>query len=453
MKRLLAIFAAICFFPTIVTGQTPDQSSVGEKHFGAVCAKLTADSECKVCGLDSSHHWACYSHALWKEIPGNATPLPPTAPSATKNVGGGGEASAGSGTDLGSCWSSSFDEITDPYLKTNLIRDQDFMRGKLEQAVEQAGGTDQFLLQFEQQKAAFEDAQAQGQDEVEFLGAPHPISQLMLLADGSIEVAKCLDGRGPGSDVASSSPPRASETNVWKKQDCGALLAYRDTELQHDFQAAVTRHDLHVTEREENFTLAKQTLQLMDNGWWGGRLTGGHGKALAEVAINVKFVTDEVNGFLALFNPAESVTLDTVNSVGREVDVVRSAVDNGAKQASADGGKAAAWMLAEEIGKLNKESTALQALGGGAAMVHGAVDYQENMEKMEDAETTIQQEVGKLVTSARNWQDKAAEAKAESDAINRIRQQISGYCSMPSQQQGIPIGQPADQGIPIRPPD
>ena len=246
-----------------------------------------------------------------------------------------------------------------------------------------------------------------------------------------------------------------------KKQNCTALLNYRDTTLEHDFEVALTQRDLYATQKEEEFTLAKETLEIMDKDGWRGWLTGGHEKAVAEVAIRVKFITDEVNAFIAIFNPVESEALDAVNMAGRGVDLAIKVVEHGAERASKEAGKTTAWMLAEEVGKLDrdqvffyKELKLLDRVGGVAAAEHGVLDYEENMKQLEETKSVIQEDVRRLVNSARNWRDKEKEAQSKADSIYKIKEQISTYCSsgLPPQEQGIPIGQPGNQGIPVEPP-
>jgi len=234
-----------------------------------------------------------------------------------------------------------------------------------------------------------------------------------------------------------------------KKQDCSALLNYRDTQLEHELEVAITQRDIYITQREKDFTLAKETLNLMNNDWWLGKLTGGHGEAMAEIATTVKFLTDEVNAFLSLF-PAEDLEqagakiltkehFDTFGGgAGPTVDTLRSWKEDGAQKAVTDAGKAAAWRIAEELNPVT-------------AFLHGVLDYQDNLEGLEKFRQVTQQQVAQIVQTARNWQDKAAEAQSKADTIFEISQRISAYCSggILPQQQGIPIGQPGGQGVRI----
>lgn len=238
----------------------------------------------------------------------------------------------------------------------------------------------------------------------------------------------------PYVDPGSVAPSSAIEDLLNPKEkpkgdSCQELLDYRDHKLAHAFEVALEQHDLYTAQKEQDFALAKQTAELMDQGWWGGKLTGGHGTLLARVAIDVKFVTDELNGFLAIINPEESVVLEGITGAGRVIDVVHSDVDEGAKEASKEAGKTAYWTLAEEIGKLNKDSQTLQTLGGYTGMVQGATDYAKHSEQMEQAQDAIEEDVRNLVQSSRNWQDKAVEAQAEAKMIQQISKAISTYCS------------------------
>src|SRR5256885_10984160 len=104
MSRILVGGLPILLCVGVLCGEGQTKATVGEKHFGPVCSKLTADSECKVCGLDDSHHWSCYSHELWKEIPGTAMPLPAPSPSARRRAKSGDSDSCASGNcDPSSC--------------------------------------------------------------------------------------------------------------------------------------------------------------------------------------------------------------------------------------------------------------------------------------------------------------------------------------------------------------
>lgn len=243
---------------------------------------------------------------------------------------------------------------------------------------------------------------------------------------------------------------RSDSADDQKTKDCQALLKYRDSQLRHEFEVAMTQRDIYITQREEEFTLAKDTLNLINDDWWLGKLSGGHGEVIAEIATKVKFVTDEVNAFLSFF-PAEDLgskgakyltktNFDTVaGGAAPTVDILKSWTENGAQKAAEDGGRAAAWRLAEELSPL-------------VAVQEGLLDYHENVEGLENFREITQRQVAQIVQTARNWQDKAAEAQSKADAINQISQQISAFCSpsLPPQQQGIPIGRPGDPGVPIR---
>lgn len=250
-------------------------------------------------------------------------------------------------------------------------------------------------------------------------------------------VPKATDQAGretPYVDPGAVAPSSAIEDLLNPKEkpkgdSCQELLDYRDHKLAHDFQVAIEQHDLYIAQKEQDFALAKQTAELMDQGWWGGKLTGGHGTLFAQVAIDVKFVTDELNSFLAIINPQESVVLERITAAGDVIDIVHSDVDEGAKEASKEAGKTAYWTLTEDIGKLNKDSQTLQTLGGYAGMVHGAADYAEHTEQMEQTQDAIQEDVRNLVQSSRNWQDKAVEAQAKAQMIQQISKAISTYCS------------------------
>lgn len=173
-------------------------------------------------------------------------------------------------------------------------------------------------------------------------------------------------------------------------------------------------------EKENQLELAKNSLNLMDKEWLGGQ-TG------AQIAIHVKLFADEVNAFIQLINPLESkslelaaktgvTTLERVEKAGITIGLARSEMENGAKKASADAGKEAAWKLAESLSPI-------------VAIAHGLSDYTEAEEGIETSTAELQTQVDLLVKSARAWHDKEAEERSKAESIAKIKRQITDYCA------------------------
>jgi hypothetical protein len=221
---------------------------------------------------------------------------------------------------------------------------------------------------------------------------------------------------GHASATASLTPsplsPRLS-SSVRQKQpqqqtNCAVLLAYRDRELERDFTTAVRMLDLDRQQAENYIATARNTLNLMSEQWLIGQ-TG------AEIAIQLKLLTDEVGAFLHMLAPGEHAAVDLVERSGVTLGILRSAIESGAKKASEDGAKEAIWTLSEELSPL-------------VTIQHGFLSYAENEAGMEDYKAEVQRQVAALVNSARKWQDREAEARSEAASIAEIRQHITAVC-------------------------
>jgi hypothetical protein len=408
MSRVLISILAISICAAATFGQGQNSAVVGEKHYGTVCTKLTTDPECKVCGLDDSHHWRCYSHSLWKDIPGDAMPLPEALPSTKPSK-------ASNEPDTSSCWSSKFDEITDPNIKTNLLRDRPFTVQLFKKQIQQAGGTDEFLLQFEKQKTAFEDSQAQGQDTVEWFGAPHPIDQMILLAEGGIEIASCIAGLGPSSGGATSIPLASNPDLASTKpdnsmnSDCKALTVYRDTQLVRDFDLAMTKYNIFKEGMLKQEDYARETLNLMNDQWWAGQ-TG------AEIAIEVKYYTDLFNDLVGWVNPLESESVRLAQGAAVTVDLVKTEEDEGARKAAGD----AATELTKELAKQ-----------GGSFLGLGldTIQHQENQEGMAAYKAEVQRHVRNIESEVSSYRNKMTQSQARVRAISDLVASIDKACN------------------------
>ncbi len=177
------------------------------------------------------------------------------------------------------------------------------------------------------------------------------------------------------------------------------------------------RQDLFKDEKEHEFVLARETLELMS----APKLTIG------QVAIEVELVTDEVNAFISMLAPGEAQVIGRVEHAAQkalpyvqgaasDVGIIRSWVDNGAKKASEDGGKEAAWMLADELSPL-------------VAMSHGILTHAENETGMAKYKAEVQHQVEMLVRTAAKWHDKEVEERSKAQSIDEIRQQITSLCT------------------------
>jgi hypothetical protein len=147
----------------------------------------------------------------------------------------------------------------------------------------------------------------------------------------------------------------------------------------------------------------------MDKQWLGGE-TG------AQIAIHINLFSDEVNAFAQFINPVESKSLEIVEKGGITIGLIRSEVENGAKKASADAGKEAAWKLTETLSPI-------------VAIAHGLTDYTEAEEGLETSSAEIQSQVGHLVDSARAWHDHQTEERSKAELIAQIKKQTTGYCT------------------------
>lgn len=144
-------------------------------------------------------------------------------------------------------------------------------------------------------------------------------------------------------------------------------------------------------------TVATKTL-----GETGNAIVDGYqGKALAETA-----------------ETTSEKVLQLTESTGASIGVVKEAVDKGAQKASEDGGKAVAWMIAEDLNPV-------------VGIQHALSDYQDESEDLNKTETEIQTHVAALVNSAKSWRLKEETAKAKVIYLNQIKQEITRYCTVP----------------------
>jgi hypothetical protein len=204
------------------------------------------------------------------------------------------------------------------------------------------------------------------------------------------------------------SPAKGQTDPGEKAANCKEALAYEANGLMQDFNHALSNVDLFKEAQVRDFTYARRTLNLMNEQWLIGE-TG------AQIAIEVRFVTNEVNALLKVLVPGESTALDLIEKGGVTLGILRSAVENGAKQASEDGAKEAFWVLGEEISPL-------------VAIEHGFLDKAANEAAMEDYKAEVQTQVAVLVKSAKKWHDKEIEAQSKARAIADLQRQIETYC-------------------------
>ena len=398
MWRILVTVLGIAVWFGTLFAQNPGRTNVGEKHYGLVCRKLTTDPDCKACGLDGSHHWRCYSHSLGNDTPKLGTLSPEVAISTNR-----GDRSNSSNESL--CWSSKFDEITDVNMNATLLRDRNFVIAELKRSVQQAGGIDEFLLQFEKQKASFEDAQVQGQSTVDAFGGPHPIHALILFADGGMETARCLAGDvSPALSIAARAKPSGASGS-----DCNSLALYRDTQLVKDFDLAMAKYNIFNQGMLNQQDYAKETLNLLDEKWWAGQ-TG------AEIAIEVKYYTDLFNDLVGWINPMESKGLHLVQATAVTIDLVKTEEEEGAKKADADG----ATELVKELAKQN---------GSFLGLGLDAISHQQKQEGMAAYKAEVQQHVREIEIAVKNYKVKRMQSAARSQAILRLVATIDETCA------------------------
>jgi len=240
-------------------------------------------------------------------------------------------------------------------------------------------------------------------------------------SDDSCLLSCTTPGQGAGNpSIVPESRPSVTEPALKrdKKADrrdrtdlCKQLYDYRDNQLETAFNVALTKQDLFKDRKEKDLVLAKDTLNLSNQEW----LMGQQG---AQIAIELKFFTDELSAFLKALAP-EAEVVDFIEHVGISIGIVRSAVENGAKKASEDGAKEALWVLSEELSPL-------------VAMEHGVLTRAENERGVEESKAEIQRQVSAIVGTARNWHNKELEAQSAAESIAKIKQRITEYCSAES---------------------
>ncbi len=400
ISAILATFSGV-----IARGQ--DRAFIGEKHYGSVCARLTKDSECKACALDATHHWNCDSRNAAKAAPRSKEDLS-DVPEVTRL----GDKSAN--FDTSSCWSSKYDEITDSNLKLNLLRDRAFVTESLGRSIQRAGGIDQFLLQFERQIVAFRYSQAQGTSTAEAFGSSHPIDQLILFAEGGIEMAHCIAGLGTGSGGVTALPSqplsRSEPAKIpGKNPNCKELAVYRDAQLIKDFDLAIAKYDIFKQGKLSAEDLEKKTLNLMNDHWW-------RTQTMVKVAIEVKFYADAFNDIVGLINPLESKTLKLAQATAVNVDLIKTWEEEGAKKAVEDG----ATELVKEV-----------ARGGGSFLGLGLdeLQYQERQKGMATFQSEVQRQVRSVEKAVKNYQVNMVQSKARTQAIADLVASIDKACS------------------------
>lgn len=451
MNRTLLAVLIVTFYVGTACAQdaTQNQETGSKKHYGKVCAQLTGDSECRVCATGSANGWDCYSRTL-KEVPPDASPLPPQLPT-TKT------ADSASGSITQSCWSSKWDQVTDPSITMNLLSDNAHMIELLRQSIQQAGGIEGFVRQAEQLEAQYKSELDSGQYEVYLFGSRVPIDQAILYVGGSIEAAQCVSAASGQSAESKSLRSRPRPLNQYKHPNCDVLIGYRDGPLEHDFDVALIKYNLDKEARLDALHNAKAVRDLMEGSeWWGGST-----RTRAEIAMKVKLAADLTNSVLktltlargaleAALDGASTSTVATkmlgdtgqaivkgyqgeaiqqvevktsekilrlTESTGASIEIVKTAVEQGAKKASEDAGKTIAWTIAEDLNPV-------------VGIQHALSDYKEKSEDLDKTEKEIQDHVGALVNSARSWNLKEESAKAKVISLNQIRQEITDYCTV-----------------------
>lgn len=322
------------------------------------------------------------------------------------------------GNDDLACWSSKFDQITDEFILTNLVRDRVFTTRKLRQTADQYGGLGNFIQQFEQQKSQFETLQASGQSMVEEFGSQHPIDQMIMFTDASIEMARCMLGTSVAGTTASddpladqviaeatSKPPQESPRSL----DCYRLGRYRDTDLVKEFDAALERFRLNEADITKQMDIAKETANVMNNNWWAH-------ESGAEIAVELKRLTDHIQAWLGPFVPEVHEILNKGEKAGVTEDLVKAEIKEGAKSAADQEEKAAV-----------KEALS-QMLGPLGDSIVAEIEHYERVKGMEKFRLQIQYEVTRLILAAKAASDRAKGSRAEAEYIDQIKQQIDQAC-------------------------
>jgi hypothetical protein len=372
-----------------------------EKHFGSVCAGLTGDPECKVCGLGNSSRWSCYSHSLWEEIPGTSLPVaeqpPPKKRTKSSNPD---SCSAGAcGSDSCPSWSSKFDEIQDDQVLSALRQQQN--KGW-------NGTTANNLSALKSALNQVEDSISQVDEAINALGGGdyHSVDEVQCKKPkkgaGALEAALCEMLNRQNMILALKGTLEIANCH------CEALTAYRDTQLEKDFDAAMSQYSIFGKGMLDQEKYAKDTLNLMNNEWWFGQTT-------AEIASQVKFFTDEFNDIAGMAAP-ESPVLKSVQYGAIAVDVIKAEIQDGAKAAYQEAKEAAAKELAEEEN------------GPLASMTLDALEYKEREEGMAAFKAQVQERVRAIEKTVRSFNTKMKQSKARARAIEDMMAQIDHAC-------------------------
>jgi hypothetical protein len=309
-----------------------------------------------------------------------------------------------------SCWSTRFDEITDPYIKVHLLRDRKFTATKLRELIQEVGGTEEFLRQFEEQKNILENLQGQGQSTAEEFGEPHPIDQLILFAEGGIEMASCMSGIGPSSDGESSVSTLAdSKSRLPDAANCKALRNYRDTQLVKDLDIAINKYSIFRAGMLKQEEYARTTSNLMNDEWWGG-------EKRARIAIEIKALTDLFQDTVGWFAPVENLGVKIVQAGAVTIDVLKTEEEEGAKAAAAE-----TWTdILKELAKKN---------GSFLGLGMDAIAYKERLERLASSKEEVQQRVRDIERTVNSFHSKMIQSKARAQAIGDLVAQIDHACS------------------------
>ncbi|MDE3135874.1 MAG: hypothetical protein KGL59_04835 [Acidobacteriota bacterium] len=224
----------------------------------------------------------------------------------------------------------------------------------------------------------------------------------------------------PGSVAHSSSTDDLLNPTLtkYKHPNCEALVDYRDHELGREFQVALTKRNLYLAQKADDLSQASDLLKLMDKEWYGG-------KTLVQVAIQVRYATDTIKAFFKLLG-GESPAMEAIEDVDVTISIARKWKDEGAEKAAEEASKEAVRQMEEEEDPL-------------LAFVHATEDYAENQQSLDKSEEEVQNQVGRLVQSARNWHAKELDAATQARYIDQLKKKITDYCVA---QPDIPIPKP-----------
>jgi hypothetical protein len=448
----------------------------GQMRFGG-CAKLTGDSACKVCQNTGPGSWVCKSNTVWQEIPGNDLPVAgqPQPSNGLRKVGGGDTQSApgrgSAGTGGNASIGSGRQVVPGTPSSGGLAPAGCTPQGAPGDGPAGAGSSSNCGSQATGIGAASSGAYPSGVGYQNSLGASQQAGSGGVSA-GSPVTGDCVPGDGPagggcngnvqtsaqamgtGTNTADAVPESGNQgsggegaqvgagvgcgapgdgpagtdssancgaesqnsDSVSKPLSCDELMNYRDNQLEKELNLAVYKRDVYKAGKEKQFENAQDTLNLMNHEWLMGE-TG------AQIAIEVKFVADEVSVLLGFFGEPRipmripKVTpADIISGAGPTVGIIRSYVEDGAQKASDDGAKAAIWRIAEELNPL-------------VAVAHGLADLSENEEGLQDSKDEIQKQAAAIVETARKFNDKEKEEQSKADSLAKIKQSITDYCA------------------------